>query len=124
MLTLPAGYTFFGASNNGNTVTFIKTGHTVQKPLTLVMKRTIPTFQNGVWSKPSFDVKVVRGLQDSDGKPLPTKLQIGTDGIRWDVNGAGLAAEMAAAAADFAAVVGHADFDEAVLAQAFANSAA
>lgn len=122
-INLPADYSFFGASNNGNTVSFVKTGHTVQKPLMLVVKRTIPTFQNGAFSKPSFDVKVVRGLVDSVGATLPTKLQVGTDGIRWDVNGANLATEMAAAVADFSAVVSHVDFAQTVLSQVITTNA-
>lgn len=116
-IVIPANYSFYGSSNNGNTVTYVKTGHSVQKPLMLVIKRTIPSFNNGVFSKPSFDVKVVRGLQDADGKPLATRLQVGTDGIRWDVNGANLAAEINDAVADFAAVVGDAGFAANVLSQ-------
>lgn len=116
-IVLPAGYSFYGSSNNGNTVTYVHTSHSVKQPRTLVVKRTIPVFQNGVFSKPSFDVKVVRGLIDASGAVLPTKLQVGTDGIRWDVNGANLATEMASACADFAAVISNAGFDETVLSQ-------
>lgn len=87
-MNLPASYTLYGSSNDGNTVTFVKEGSTVQKPLFLVVTRKGSSFNQGTqsWSVPQIDYKVSRGLLTADNMPQPSK-EIGTISVRHPVTG-------------------------------------
>lgn len=118
-MSLPASFTLFGVSNNGNTVTYLRPGHTTRTPRLAIFKRTVPVYLNGRWSNPSYDVKIVAGVLDADGAPVPVKIQIGTDGIRWPMVGVDVNSTFNTAMADFAAIMSVADMDETILAQVF-----
>lgn len=122
--TVPTGAVFHSASNNGNTVQFSLPGHTAAKPALLVLKRTVPVYdaKSKTWSKPSYDVKVVRGVLDSDGNPVYPRVTVGTDGIRWPMAGVDVNAAVAASVADFVTVVGDSDFAQNAVTQAFPPS--
>lgn len=90
MFKLPNGYSIFGYSNNGNTMTAIKDGSTAAKPMLILIDRT-PSVYNaarGTFSVPVYRVRVNYGTVDVDGNPKPERLlvdasfrtPVGTDG--------------------------------------------
>lgn len=119
MYTVPATWKFHGSSNNGNTVQFVRPGHTAAAPRLAIFKRTIPTYQNGRWSRPSYDVKIVSGVLDTDGNPVAQRINVGTDGVTWPMAGAAVSAAVAEAISDFTTVISQADFALAVQSQSF-----
>ena len=122
-VTLPAGWQFFGSANNGNSVTFVLPGHTAETPRLAIFKRVIPTYNNGVWSKPSYTAKVSFGLLDADGAPVRPLLEVGTDGIRWPMGAASFGTTFDAAHAAFESIISADGFAEMVKSQAFPRAA-
>lgn len=122
-MSLPASFTLFGVSNNGNTITYLRAGHTTRTPRLAIFKRTVPVYLNGRWSNPSYDVKIVSGVLDADGAPVPVKIQIGTDGIRWPMVGVDVNSTFASALADFAAIMSEVGMDQTILSQVFPAAA-
>lgn len=79
MLNLPAGYAVHGISNNGNTLTAIKTAtSTAAQPQLLVIDRSEATYNQGQkkFSVPTYRVRVIRGQVDVDGNPVPERLLV------------------------------------------------
>lgn len=62
-------------SNDGNTLTFTRPGHTVQKPKLAVVSRVIPAYdqKRATWSVPQYRVRVFDGVLNADGQPDPTR---------------------------------------------------
>lgn len=109
MLQLPAGYTIFGTSNNGNTLTAVKAAEsTAAKPVLMVIDRTAPSYNQatGKFSVPVYRVRVIRGVLDADGNPKIERLMIDAN-IRTPV---GTDAEHGTLLADFLAFVDQVDF--------------
>lgn len=105
MSTLPKGYTQYSVSNNGNTVTFARPGHSTLTPKLLIVKRSVPEFANGRWSTPQYSLKLVRGLVDANGAPVTPRINVGTEGIRWPMSGVGVQTAVSEEIAEFAAVM-------------------
>lgn len=72
---VPATWSFYGSSADGNSITFVRVGNTVAEPRLMVINRTPPVFnaRAGTWSVPTYRVRVIDGVLDADGKPDPTR---------------------------------------------------
>lgn len=109
MLQLPAGYTIYGESNNGNTLTAVKTAeNTAAKPVIMIIDRSEPTWNSSreTFSVPTYRVRVMRGTIDADGKPKPERLMVDAN-FRTPV---GSDDEHGVLLTDFLAIVNHVDF--------------
>lgn len=74
---LPAGWKFYGSKENQTT--FTGPGHTVTAPYLAIFDRVVPQ-NNG--SVPRYRVRIIRGLVDGEGQPLPVRPLIDT-WVRW-----------------------------------------
>lgn len=75
---LPDGYTIYGVSNNGNTLTAVRDGHTATKPLLMIIDRTEAKYnaQSAEYSVPAYRVRIIRGQLDSEGQPMAGRLLV------------------------------------------------
>lgn len=109
MLNLPTGYVVHGYSNNGNTLTAVKQAtSTAAKPILLVIDRSEATYNQGTgkFSVPVYRVRFIRGVLDSDGKPVPERLLVDAN-YRTPI---GTDSEHAELHADFTSFIGQNDF--------------
>lgn len=109
MLNLPTGYAVHGYSNNGNTLTAIKTAtSTAAKPILLVIDRSEAVYNQAQkkFSVPTYRVRVIRGVVDIDGNPVQERLLVDAT-FRTPV---GTDAEHAELHADFVSMVTQAGF--------------
>lgn len=77
MYKLPSGYAIYGTSNNGATLTAVKSDSTAAKPKILILDRKEGSYnQNtGRYSVPEFRVRVLVGTIDSvSGMPRAERL--------------------------------------------------
>lgn len=81
--TLPTGWVLFGTSNDGNTVTYQRPGHTVKEPRLAVVSRVLPVYnsKSGKWSTPHYRVRVFDGVLDALGVPSPTRTSFDSDSV-------------------------------------------
>lgn len=68
MYQLPEGFKEY--SRDGDSVTFIRPGHTVSEPRLLIINRKTPVANGNGFSIPQYRVRTVDGHVDSDGKPV------------------------------------------------------
>lgn len=75
-LQLPDGYSIFATSNNGQTLTAVRDGHSAGKPLLFIIDRTEAKYNANTqkYSVPVYRVRVIRGTVDQDGKPQGERL--------------------------------------------------
>lgn len=109
MLQLPLGYTIYGYSNNGNTLTAVKAAEsTAAKPVIMVIDRSAPTYNQSTqkFSVPAYRVRVIRGVVDADGKPVVERLLVDAN-FRTPV---GTDSEHGNLLTDFLAFVSQTDF--------------
>lgn len=71
-IKLPSGYTIYGYSNNGDTVTAYKDDSSSAAPHFIIIDRTRAAFnqQSMNWSVPTYRVRVIRGNVDVNGNPV------------------------------------------------------
>ena len=69
---VPGTWTKDGSAN-GSQVTYRVTGHTVKENYLVVFDRKVPVLSNGVFSKPSYRVRIIRSFLDAAGEPLSQK---------------------------------------------------
>lgn len=113
--SLPSGWVFQSASNNGNTVTYTLPGHTTQKPKLAVFSRVVPTYNaKSGWSIPSYRVRVIHGIVDADGNPVETRTTFDAT-YRWSMTTGG-AAEGDAVNDEAVAIISATGFAESVFA--------
>lgn len=108
--TVPATWKIHSSSNNGNSVTYTRPGHTVQQPKLAIISRVAPLYDNKrqEWSTPSYRVRVFDGVLDANGNPDPTKTMLDlTARCSVDSNGSSV---KDAVTADFRLIINHADF--------------
>lgn len=84
--TIPAGYTLYTSSNNGNRVTYVHTTNTSAAPRYVSFSRVLPVWQkiaNAMgWSIPSYRIQIAKGVLDVNGNPMPTKVTADLT-LRW-----------------------------------------
>lgn len=122
-MQLPSGYTIFGQSNNGQTLTAIRDGHTAGKPLLFIIDRTEAKYnaQLQKYSVPAYRVRVIRGTVNSDGAPQGERLLADLT-IRVPV---GSSDELGVLLGDLNAFIGQTDFGtDAVVKQLFPSEPA
>lgn len=108
MSYIPNSFTRFTSS--ADSVTFVGPNHTIQCPQTLTVQRVVPKKgPKGSYSNSRYNVKYVRGIQDSAGN-LVGNITLGTTGNSIPVQGVGIGAAVAEGVGIVAAVIGHADF--------------
>lgn len=109
-LQLPDGYTIFGTSNNGSTLTAVREGSTAAKPLLLIIDRNGAVYNatTARYSVPSFRVRVIRGTVDPDGAPKPERLLVDCN-FRTPV---GSSDEVGAILGDLISMISQPDFEE------------
>lgn len=75
-MDIPASYTRFGSSNDGNQVTYRRDNATAAKPRIIILDRAEPVFNSktGTFSVPSLKLRVLVGTVDQDGQPKPERL--------------------------------------------------
>jgi hypothetical protein len=78
---VPGTWTFDG-TNGSSQSTYRVSGHTTQENYLVVFDRKVAVLQNGVYSKPSFRVRIIRSFLDSDSVPLPQKAVVDVS-ISW-----------------------------------------
>lgn len=108
--TVPATWKIHSSSNNGNSTTYTRPGHTVQEPRLAIISRVVPVHDNKrhEWSTPSYRVRVFDGILDANGNPDPTKTMI--DAVckcSVDNNGA---SRKTSVITDFLAIIDQVDF--------------
>lgn len=108
MFKLPSGYSIYGTSNNGNTLTAIKDGSTAAKPQLIILDRTQGAYNpsNGSFSVPNYRLRVMVGTVDVDGNPKPERLLVDAN-FRTPVGSEG---DIATWFADFVSVIMGDDF--------------
>lgn len=120
---VPASWKRHSISNDGNSVTYTRPGHTVQQPKLAIVSRSVAQYdqQRKSWSVPSYRVRVFNGVLNSDGQPDPTRTMYDLT-VRASLNSNG-AAVVAGVHDDFLLVVNQAEFaSNAVGAQEFPSS--
>lgn len=73
-LKLPTGYSLYGVSNDGNTVTAQRDGSTPDAPVFLKITRKAAVYQQGQkrFSVPTMEFRFTRGLKEGDPSlPIP-----------------------------------------------------
>ncbi|UHK03267.1 MAG: hypothetical protein FuLV1_gp2 [Hangzhou levivirus 1] len=110
MLTVPSTWKRQQLSNDGNTLTYTRPGHTVKQPKLAIVSRVIPSYDTGraTWSVPSYRVRVFDGVLNADGQPDPTRTLYDLT-VRASINSDG-SAVVADVHSDFLLVVNQADF--------------
>lgn len=109
---VPATWKRHSISNDGNSVTYTRPGHTVQKPKLAIVSRTVAQYDQNrkTWSVPSFRVRVFDGVLNVDGQPDPTRTLYDLT-VRASLNSNG-AAVVDDVHSDFLVVVNQEDFAE------------
>lgn len=109
-LTVPATWKIHSKTNDGNSTTYTRPGHTVKEPKLAIVSRTTAQYDNNrkLWSTPQYRVRVFDGVLDTGGQPDPTRTMYDLT-IRASINSAGVAV-VPAVHADFLLVVDQADF--------------
>lgn len=114
MYKLPSGYSIYGTSNNGNTITAIKADSTASKPKLIIIDRSESAYnaQTGSFSIPNLRVRVLVGTTDVDGNPKPERLLVDVN-FRVPVGSEGDTADWFA---DFKSLINDAAFlDDAII---------
>lgn len=67
-IELPSGYTLYGVSNDGNTVTAIRDGSSPSEPVFMKVTRKGANWNSGQgrFSVPQVEVRFTRGLREGD----------------------------------------------------------
>lgn len=109
-LVVPASWKRHSISNDGNSVTYTRPGHTVQKPKLAIVSRTVAQYdqKRKSWSVPSYRVRVFDGVLNADGQPDPTRTMYDLT-VRASLNSDG-SAVAESVHTDFLLVVDQADF--------------
>lgn len=109
-LVVPATWKRHSISNDGNSVTYTRPGHTVQKPKLAIVSRTTAQYDQNrkSWSVPSYRVRVFDGVLNADGQPDPTRTMYDLT-VRASLNSDG-SVVVASVHTDFLLVVDQADF--------------
>jgi len=102
-------------SQNGNSVTYTVTGHTVQKPRLVLQKRKIPSSDSNAVAQ--LDTSIVYGAVDSAGAVLPSRIML-TVSARRPVSA--VSTDVDNAVAVFRDFVASDDFVNAINSQLFA----
>jgi hypothetical protein len=92
--TVPGTWTYDGSAN-ANQSTYKVSGHTSVENYLVIFDRKPLTVVNGIFSKPSVSVRIIRSFVDSDGAPFSQKA-VARFTLDWPA---------AAAAADIKAMV-------------------
>jgi hypothetical protein len=108
--TVPATWSKFSTSGDGQSETYTRPGHTVKEPRLAIISRTIATFDaaRGTWSVPGYRVRVFDGVLNSDGQPDPTRTLVDAT-FRSSLNSDG-ASRGDEVVSDFLLIVDQADF--------------
>lgn len=109
-LVVPASWKRHSISNDGNSITYTRPGHTVQKPKLAIVSRTVSQYDQNrkSWSVPSYRVRVFDGVLNADGQPDPTRTMYDLT-VRASLNSDG-AAVVGSVHKDFLLIVDQADF--------------
>lgn len=105
----PANYVMYGVTNNGNTLTLVRSNSSSEKPRFLEITRTPAVYNQAQkeFSIPTVSIRVWHGTIDADGKPRPQKIAW-QETIRAPIGTEG--AELAEILADLNALTAHANF--------------
>lgn len=107
-MNIPSNYVVFGASNNGNQVTYRRSDSSAEKPKLLILdrKESVYDASKQKYSVPELRVRVLSGVVNSDNQPVPERLLIDAS-FRLPV---GSASDQAQLFADFTALLNDPDF--------------
>lgn len=102
---VPVDFSFNGST--ADQTTFLLAGHTVAEPRLAIFDRKVPSF-NGNGSKvPSYRVRIVRGVTDTDGEVVATRVTADVT-IRWPLEA--VPADVIADIAQLSAILADVDF--------------
>lgn len=107
---VPVGWKFNGAQ--ADQTTFTLPGHTVAQPRLAIFDRKVPSFNGNGSAIPSYRVRIIRGVVDADGEPVPTRVTADIT-IRWPLEAA--SADVQSDIAAIAATLSDVDFQSDVV---------
>lgn len=77
---VPSDWLVYGVA--GDQSTFALPGHTPQNPRLAIFDRKVPQVTAGGVSVPTFRVRMIEGVSDTDGNPVTTRCTVDCT-IRW-----------------------------------------